>query len=318
MKSIKIGVVGIGRMGALHCGAINKIHQATLRGVYDVQETRRQQAATSFDCLSYASYDAMLQDVDAVILALPSSSHYEYFVKAVHAGRDVFVEKPFVTSLQEASQTRELMRGTDRVVQVGHIERFSSVVSTLSRVVSREELIAIETRRCNLSGARRDVDVVLDLMIHDIDIVLSLVSSPVSRVTAISNHMNPHDLADWVAAAVTFQNGVVANLSASRVSYRPERCIVTTEQNRTILADCLNKTVSIFHLPHGNHTPDVVRISSTQDELAVPHGDALYDELSHFVDCVQTRKHPLVNAWNALVSIELALEIQNQVYGDKA
>lgn len=311
MKRIKIGVVGVGHMGKSHCLGVTKLQNAKLAGVYDISETACTEVAESYQTTAYTSYNALLAHVDAVILATPSTFHCDYLAKALLAGRDVFIEKPMVTSLDDVKRVSGWLRTTPSIVQVGHVERFNPAISTLFELVNQDEIVAIEARRCGLSDRSLDVDVVLDLMIHDLDIILSLVKSPISRITA--SQFTNGQLADLATAVITFDNGTVATLTASRLSHRPERNISVTEKNRTIVIDGARKDVFVYRSPEdGLQEHKKKFIQTTKDIIGVPHGDAVYEELSHFVKCVQTRTQPLVDGWAGLRSVEVAMKIRNQ------
>ena len=316
MNLIRIGVVGVGGMGMNHCKVLQKIKNVQFVGVFDTNQERNEQVANMFAVTPFSSYEELLNGTDAVIIAAPTSHHFSLTVHAIQKGKHVLVEKPLVTSLKEAEQIIKIVEKESVIVQVGHIERFNPVFKQLSTMINSENVISIEARRFGIPYRHMDTDVILDLMIHDIDIILQLVKSPISNVTGVGYYKKNGQL-EGAAALLSFQNGCFATLFSSRLSLEKKRILCVTEKNRYLKADLLAKELYIYH--EITKPPESIRTYQPEniiEKVAIPYEEALYLEIEHFVQSIQT-KHPTKVGVHEAKVLEVALRIKEQIEKNK-
>jgi len=319
---IRVGVIGAGHLGRLHANLYNKVERAHLVGVYDIDTGTGQQAAKDADCRAFQSAEELLQEVDAVNIATPTTQHFELAMQALALGRHLFIEKPITTSVEEAD--RLLARASEKncVIQVGHIERFNKAMRALhSTAVSP---MFIESHRLATFNPRgTDVAVVLDLMIHDIDIILSLVDSPIKQIDAngVAVVSNEPDIAN---ARIQFENGCVANVTASRISQKKMRKMRLFERDSYISLDFLQGNAERFLL-----SPDAPDTNPTSfamgkmegdrtryiyyDKLSAPEGNALQMELASFVDAAINGTSPVVSGMDGRKALAVACKISQKI-----
>ena len=314
MNAVKIGIAGIGSMGLNHCRVLSQIKTAQFIGVHDVDLDKMKMEAQRFGVQGFFKYEDLLDKVDAVIVAVPTSFHYELVKQAIQHHKHVFVEKPLVSSLEQAGELRDLLpleKGL--ILQVGHIERFNPSVEQLYHVIDRSKLVFLETRRVGSVNRNLDVDVVLDLMIHDIDLVLDIVNSPIQRISVVSNSIHHREQPDIASVLLTFQNGVIANLTVSRISKDKNRSMIVTEVSRTIHLDFVRKELSINGELIQGDSPKQYRVESTLEKVFVPVSEPLYEELQHFIRCVQSGSRPKIGIDEAIQSLDAVMKIKQKI-----
>ncbi|MDF9843629.1 MULTISPECIES: Gfo/Idh/MocA family oxidoreductase [unclassified Paenibacillus] len=184
--------------------------------------------------------------MDAVIISVPTSLHFTFIQQALQEGKHVLIEKPFVSSMKEVEPIKPLIKAKNVIVQVGHVERFNPVIQQLNKIINRPKMISIETRRLGALNRVIDIEVIFDLMIHDIDIVLSLVGSPIQSLSAVGYSLTESGQMDVANAVLTFKNGVIANLVANRLSQEKVRTLTITERDRLIKSDYMTKELFIY------------------------------------------------------------------------
>ena len=241
----RVGVIGVGHLGQHHARVYTELLDARLVGIVDRDEERAHLIGENLGVPAYSTMEELIarQAPDAVSIVVPTSLHFDVARAAMEAGIHVLVEKPVTTRPDEAEELLKLAAKKDLVLQVGHIERFNSAVRYISQTVHTP--IYLESKRIGPFSPRiNDVGVVLDLMIHDIDIVLSLVSSPIARIAATGRcvHTDHEDIAD---AQITFENGVMAHILVSRVSEKKQRQLDIMEPQRHITVNYETQTVQI-------------------------------------------------------------------------
>ncbi len=305
----RVGVIGVGHLGQHHARVYTELLDARLVGVVDSDEGRARLIGDNLGVPAYSSMAELIdrQAPDAVSIVVPTSLHYEVARAAMEAGIHVLVEKPVTTRPDEAEELLKLAAKNELVLQVGHIERFNSAVRYISQTAHAP--IYLESKRIGPFSPRiNDVGVVLDLMIHDIDIVLSLVSSPIARIAATgrSVHTDHEDIAD---AQITFENGVMAHILVSRVSEKKQRQLDIMEPQRHITVNYETQTVQINRC---------VRNSDGQTEILetpiFPKSEPLKLELAHFISCVRERRQPLVGIRDGKRALEVAIEVLRQIH----
>ena len=305
----RVGVIGVGHLGQHHARVYTELLDARLVGVADRDEERAHLIGENLGVPAYSTMEELIgrQAPDAVSIVVPTSLHFDVARTAMEAGIHVLVEKPVTTRPDEAEELLKLAAKKDLVLQVGHIERFNSAVRYISQTVHSP--IYLESKRIGPFSPRiNDVGVVLDLMIHDIDIVLSLVSSPIARIAATGRcvHTDHEDIAD---AQITFENGVMAHILVSRVSEKKQRQLDIMEPQRHITVNYETQTVQINRC---------VRDSNGQTEILetpiFPKSEPLKLELAHFVGCVRERRQPLVGIRDGKRALEVAIEVLRQIH----
>lgn len=306
MTIIKMGVVGVGNMGSYHCQKLKGIKNVDFVGVFDADFEKTSTLAKKLSVIAFDNYQALLQNVDAVIIAVPTKFHFNLVEEAIQKEKHVLVEKPIAVSLEETSKIKEIQTGKDIILQVGHIERFNPVVPQLREIVN--DIIYIEAKRIGYSGRIKDVDVVLDVMIHDIDIVLSLAQSPIADISAAGVCLHKKGHYEYVNALLTFENGIVASLVASDISQEKERTLIITEKERIIKTDFVTRQQLILK----NKSDKLLQypIDFSLEKISIPNTDPLLSELEHFVACIQHNKRPEVSLIEGEAALNVALKIK--------
>ena len=310
MNPVRVGVIGIGNMGWHHARVLSLIKDAELVGVADPDQARGTLATEQFGCRWFASYEAMLPEVDAVCIAVPTLLHHRVGLACLEAGVDVLIEKPIAASQEEAADLIRAAEAAGRLLQVGHIERFNPAFRELVKVTANEEVVVLEARRHSPNPDRaNDVSVVLDLMIHDIDLVLELAGAPVVRLAAAGGRSADGPI-DYVNATLGFANGVVASLTASKMAHRKIRSLSAHCRGSLVETDFLNRTLHIHRRAHESVSADhgelVYRSDGVIEEVSTTSIEPLYAELEHFLQCVRGAEKPAVGGLQASRALLLA------------
>ncbi len=314
---VKVGVIGIGNMGWHHARVLSLLRDADLIGVADPDPERGHMATEQFGCRWFADYREMLSEVEAVCIAVPTLLHHPVGLACLQAGLHVLIEKPIAASQDEATALINAAHQAHRLLQVGHIERFNPAFRELIKVVANEEVVVLEGRRHSPHSDRaNDVSVVLDLMIHDIDLVLELAQSPVVRLAAAGGRSAEGPI-DYVNATLGFENGVVASLTASKMSHRKIRSLSAHCRSSLVETDFLNHTLHIHRRAHewvsADHGELLYRNDGFIEEVSTTSIEPLYAELEHFLQCVRGRETPAVDGLQASRALKLADLIEQAV-----
>jgi predicted dehydrogenase len=318
---IRVAVVGVGDFGRNHARVWRALDGATLLGVVDTNPERARRAASEFGCEAIADIESLRGRVDAVSLAVPTVEHARIGCQILDQGIDVLVEKPIAASLEEADALIAAARRSNRILQAGHLERFNPAVVAAEKIVTRP--LFFEVHRLGVFSPRSlDIDVVYDLMIHDLDILLALLDSPVTDLRAVGIPVIT-DKVDIAHARLEFASGAVANLTASRVSTEKVRKMRFFQEHEYISLDfsrqdALRVRVAANNgasgIPAGNPF-DPANISGGLDsgeprvnfeKLPTVPEEPLRAELRDFLDCVITRRKPRVDGLAARRALELA------------
>jgi predicted dehydrogenase len=314
---VKVGVIGIGNMGWHHARVLSLLRDADLIGVADPDHERGYLATEQFGCRWFADYREMLSEVEAVCIAVPTLLHHPVGLACLQAGVHVLIEKPIAASQDEATALINAAHQAHRLLQVGHIERFNPAFRELIKVVANEEVVVLEGRRHSPHSDRaNDVSVVLDLMIHDIDLVLELAQAPVVRLAAAGGRSADGPI-DYVNATLGFENGVVASLTASKMSHRKIRSLSAHCRSSSVETDFLNHTLHIHRRAHqwvsADHGELLYRNDGFIEEVSTTSIEPLYAELEHFLQCVRGRETPAVDGLQASRALKLADLIEQAV-----
>ncbi|MBW4532064.1 Gfo/Idh/MocA family protein [Synechococcus sp. CS-1332] len=310
MNPVRVGVIGIGNMGWHHARVLSLLRDAELVGVADPDETRGRLAVEQFDCRWFPTYEDLLGEVEAVCIAVPTLLHHRVGMACLQAGLHVLIEKPIAATQEEAADLIRAAETAGRLLQVGHIERFNPAFRELLRVVANEEVVVLEARRHSPNADRaNDVSVVLDLMIHDIDLVLELAASPVVRLAAAGGRSSDGPI-DYVNATLGFANGVVASLTASKMAHRKIRSLSAHCRSSLMETDFLNRNLRIHRRSHESVSADhgelLYRNDGFIEEVSTTSIEPLYAELEHFLQCVRGRETPAVDGLQASRALQLA------------
>jgi predicted dehydrogenase len=312
--TVRVGVIGVGSMGRHHARVYSELSGVDLVGVSDVNGAQADGVAAEYGTTHLDQAD-LLRSVDAVSIAVPTPYHAALIREAIDAGVGILVEKPFVADLSEGRELIRLAHDAEVTLQVGHVERFNPAVVTLAEIAADLDIIAIEAQRLGPPLDRHIGDgVAMDLMIHDIDILLSLVESEVVDVQAIGARDN-----QYIAAGIRFENGVVGDLTASRVTQEKVRRLSLTATDCRVNVDYIDHTVEI----HRNSVPSYVesggtvryRNSSVIERPIVENGEPLKHELSSFVAAVRDGTEPVVTGDAGLRAASLARRIEDLAAG---
>ena len=298
MKPIRVAVVGAGHLGSIHARIYSQLQEAQLVAVCDRLPERAQAVAGPLHCRPVSDFRELIGQVDAVSVAVPTQAHYEVAKEFLARGVHTLVEKPLTSTLPEADRLLVLARKTKAVLQVGHVERFNAALRRVQDTLKNPRFIEVH-RLAPFQPRGTEVGVVLDLMIHDIDLLLWLVRSPVRRVEAVGVRvLTPFE--DIANARVTFRNGAVANLTASRISKEAMRKFRIFQPDGYVSMDFLGLGVDLFR-------HDAGRIQ--YEHLTLTGEEPLKAELSGFLDAIRHRTPPPVSGREARDALAMALKI---------
>jgi predicted dehydrogenase len=311
-EPIRIGVIGVGNMGQHHARVLGLLKDVELVGLSDVNVERGIETASKYRVRFFEDYADLLPHVDAVCIAVPTRYHYAVGMACLEAGIHVLIEKPIAANMIEAEALVNAAAEAKVILQVGHIERFNPVFQELNQILLGESILALEAHRMSpYSNRANDVSVVLDLMIHDIDLLLELAASPVTRLSASGNRGAGSRYLDYVTATLSFANGIVATLTASKVTHRKIRRISAHCQNSLTEADFLNKEILIHRQAGPSYSPvGRYRAEEVIERIQTRNVESLQAELDHFVACVRGGNQPSVGGEQALKALRIACEIE--------
>ncbi len=305
MSKLKCAVIGTGYLGKFHAEKYANIDDCELVAVVDVNEDVAKEVADKHNARALMDYQSLLGEVDAVSIVVPTSLHHSVAKDFLQAGAHVLVEKPITVTAEEAEELIEIARQNKRVLQVGHLERFNPAVMGLDKI--EEKPLFIESHRLSPFNPRaNDVSVVLDLMIHDIDIILALVDSDLEKMDACGTAVLTQGV-DIANARLTFKNGCVANVTASRISMKMERKMRMFRPSSYVSIDFQNRVLTKHKTGKKEMFPGIPEIET--EESVFENGDALMEEIRHFVDCIKTGKKPLVSGEDGKRALETAIAI---------
>lgn len=301
---VRVGVVGVGYLGQHHARVYSEIPGVELVGVVDVNRERAREVAHRYSTKPFFDYRDLFGKVDAVSIVVPTVLHRDIAVRFIEEGINILIEKPVTTTLEEAKELMEMAARKSVILQVGHIERFNSAVMELAKIVDNP--IFIECCRMGPYVSRNtDVGVVLDLMIHDIDIVMSIVKGSVVEVSAFGRSVfsRQEDIAN---AQLVFQSGCIANLTASRVTRKKIRRMEITQVDSFISIDYLEQELAVY-----KKTSSLPKLLI--EKPVMQKGEPLRLELEHFVRCVRNGERPLVGLEEGKNALEVALRILEEI-----
>lgn len=311
MEKIRIGVIGAGSMGRNHIRILStEKGPFEFAGFYDADQNRAAEIAKQFSVTASPSMAALLEQVDAVTIAAPSSLHREVVLEAAWRGVHALVEKPLALTSEDAEEISRAFAEARLTLAVGHVERYNPVVTELCKLVRHEKVLALEVRRYSpYNGRITDADVVQDLMVHDIDLVCNvLVGQKLLDVFSVGESVVSGKL-DYVQSLMRFEDGTVASVGASRMTQSKVREIVVHTDHSYIVADLLNRSLSVqrnTNLVIDEGMESAYRQDSVTQQIFVPMVEPLRMELLDFIDCVMLHKKPAANGSAACRTIQIA------------
>jgi len=296
-------VVGVGHLGNYHLQKYSKLEVCEIAAVADTFVDRAKKAAEIYNCTPFSDYKAMLGKVDAVSIAVPTSGHFEVSRDFLSAGTDVLIEKPICESLEEADELIELAGKNSLILQIGFVERFNPAIMAMENVIKKP--MFIEAHRLHPFFERgTDVDVILDLMIHDLDIILKFVNAPITGVEAVGVPILS-DKIDISNVRISFATGCIANVTASRISAKTMQKIRFFGAEGYHAVDCQKREIVSL----SKKTNETGQQQIIQNNIEVGSHDPLEEEIRSFINTVSNRSLPFVSGEEARKSLELALDI---------
>ena len=311
MQKIRAAVVGVGYLGRFHAQKYAQLSGCELLGVVDSNRETREQVAGELGTVAFADHRALIGKVDAVSVATPTPAHFAIARELLEGGAHVLVEKPITETTVEARALIELARARGRILPVGHLERFNAAI-----LAAEPHLRAPRFIECHRLAPYRergtDVNVVLDLMIHDIDIVQTIVGVPIESIDAIGTPVFSDEI-DIANARIRFANGCIANATASRVSLKTERKlrVFSPEDGSYLSLDLQQKILTLIRKRPG--VPTAGQLPVSIEEQSFEQGDALKAEIEAFLECIRTGRPPVVSGEAGLYALETAMRITEQV-----
>ena len=317
-KKINVGVVGVGYLGSYHVEQYQQLKNIDFVGCHDVNPKKLDDIKKIYKVRTFKKLDELLALCDAVSIVTPTVTHFKIGQEAISANCHVLIEKPITQNIKEADMLLTLATKKNKIIQVGHIERFNPAFHALK--TKNTAPLFVESHRIapfNIRGI--DVDVILDLMIHDIDILLALVQSPIKDVRGSGISVLSENF-DTVNARIEFENSCVANLTASRIAQKKIRKFRFFEENSYTTVDFLNPSIEKYILnkkkPNNKNSFLIMNHEDkyiTYDKIKIKPHNALKKELSHFVQCVYESTNPIVDGYSGYNALKLAVEIQNYI-----
>ena len=306
MSKIRVAVIGIGYLGEFHAQKYQANKNAELVAIVDTNRSRRDTISKKLGVKSYSAYKSIINEVDAVSIVVPTNLHYKVASFFISNNKHVLIEKPFASSVSEAKKLKKLAFKRDIVLQIGHLERFNKAFIKLKNIVKNP--VFIECNRISPFKIRgTEVNVIMDLMIHDLDIVMSLNNSNIKNIQAngASVLTNKTDIAN---ARITFENGCVCNLSASRISNKIERKMRVFQKNSYFSLDYQDCELDSYKKVISGK---IKRIEKNKNNFT--NNDPLHEEIKSFIECIKKNKSPIVDAVDGIKALQYAIKISNLI-----
>jgi predicted dehydrogenase len=314
MKPVRAAVVGVGYLGKFHAEKYAGLADAELVAVVDADIGRAREIAAKHNAAAYSDYRELIGKVDAVSIVVPTNLHHAIAKDFLLAGVDVLVEKPITVTLQEADDLVAAAKNNNRILQVGHLERFNGAIVALNGILNKPMFIESH-RLAPFKDRGIEVDVILDIMIHDIDIILNLVGAPVTSIHAVGVPVVSSQTNDIANVRLEFATGCIANITASRISVKEMRKIRIFQQDAYISIDYAAQDIEVYRKMELGDQYDTPQIM--YDDIEIKQADSLMEEIRSFVNAVRTRCAPAVPGEAGRDALKIALEIVHQVEARK-
>ena len=326
---IKIGVIGAGHLGRHHIKHLCSHPSVNFVGFFDSNKEVAKKISEKFSVKSFENVEALISSSDGLHIVTPTKLHHSIAMDCLKKNKDIFIEKPIASNIEEAEEIVAVSTKNKNIVQVGHIERFNPTINRLKTIIKSPHFIEIE-RLAPFQSRGTEVPVVLDLMVHDIDLILSMVDSNIIKIEASGATMMGTKV-DVAHARIKFSNGVVANLKSSRIAQNYVRKIRTYEKNLYTITDLMIPQIETYNIGTSSSLSSVgilgTSASLTEKEVETADGikkiyydkiipekkDALLEEINNFIDCIYTRNAPIVDGTKGLRALEIALEVEEKI-----
>lgn len=323
MAKIKVAVIGAGMMGKNHIKTYKNLPDVELVGVYDIFPEAAKAAAEAFGIKAFSSIEEVAKKVDAVSVVTTSVTHADVGEFFLNHGIHCLMEKPLATSEEGCRRLIDAAKKNNVVLLVGHIERFNPAVEQMGKILSDNGKIRSLTaqRMSAASGRITDVDVAMDLMIHDVEVIQSLVKSPVVNIQAAAVKTPDHpEGKDYITALLEFENGATANITASRITQARVRTLTVTTDTNYIDMDFINQSINVHsqgRMPYVNqeNIPEWMNygLKGSVEQLFIPSNQPLSAELGHFVKCIRGETTPRISGENALEALKVIWGVERQL-----
>ncbi|MEJ0001237.1 MAG: Gfo/Idh/MocA family oxidoreductase [Verrucomicrobiota bacterium] len=302
MSNLKVGVVGVGHIGREHARIYSQLPGVQFVGLYDLDSHVAEKVAQRHGVKAFASAEALAAEIDAATIATPTVTHHEIGSLLLGLGKHVLVEKPITDNTEQAKSLVDLAHRKNLILQVGHIERFNPALNALEEKLTRPRFIEAH-RLSNYPGRSTDIGVVLDLMIHDLEVVLHLVHSPIQSIDSVGTAVlsKGEDIAN---ARIRFENGCVANITTSRISFEKVRKIRVFQDDAYLSLDYFDQSGEIYRKVHSQ---------ITKEKIKVEKDEPLKLELAAFAQCARSGQLPRVGGGQAARALEIAMQITEQI-----
>ncbi|NWF97888.1 MAG: Gfo/Idh/MocA family oxidoreductase [Nitrospirae bacterium] len=299
---VKVGVIGVGYLGRHHARIYSEIEEAELIAVVDIDKTKADALAKEYNCNAIYDYREIIDRVDALSIVTPTTNHYSIAYECLRAGKDLLIEKPITETVEEAEELIKLSKEKGCIIQVGHLERFNPAILSAAELIT--EPLFIESERMSpFLGRATDVDVTLDLMIHDIDIILSLIDVSVKDIKAVGAKVLTEKI-DVAKAWLDFENGCTALSTVSRLSPEKRRVLKIFQKESYIAIDYQKSEITHYYMSGEKMLSEVIRPEKKEP---------LKEELKDFLHCVKNRKRPRVSAKEGKNALEVVLKINEMI-----
>lgn len=321
-QQLKVAVIGVGHLGKHHVEHFYSLKNIVLAGVYDIDKARAEKISDKYDITCFSTIDELLKSVDAVSIVTPTEEHKKVAIRCIKNKKHVFIEKPITSTVADADQLINLAEKNKTIIQIGHIERLNPAILPLKEYSINPRFIEVQ-RLAPYMERGSDVPVVLDLMIHDIDLILTFISSPIKdiKATGISIMTKSIDIAN---ARITFKNGAVANLTSSRVAKDRVRKMKIFQQDLYITVDLLMSLTEVYRAVDNNKNNSKTIMSAPlesngrnrqilYEKPSIIKQDALKMELTNFVNSIKGVEKPIVDGKAGRNALELAIKIQDKI-----
>ncbi len=318
MDKVKVGVVGVGNMGRHHVKSYVALkHICDLVGIYDIDREKGDETARAYGIVSFPDLESLLKNTDAISVVTPTNTHYQIAGAAMEKGLNVLIEKPITGTVEEAQNLLNLAKKQKAILQVGHIERFNPAVIELPKILEDQKIIAVSMERMGPFDPRvADIDVIQDLMIHDIDIMRFMLPQNIKELQAFGSVTRScNGLTDFAVANLLLEEDIIVSLTASRVTNKKVRRLTVTTMSAYIELDYLERRItvshkggyaSLNHLSEYHQENKVEKVFSSDEE-------PLRNQLAHFIACVQNGNKPKITGIDGMEALRISKQIQDRI-----
>ena len=318
MKKVRAGVVGTGNMGANHLRIYKKLsHICDLIGIFDTDTNKCTRMQETYGVQCFDSYEALLDNVDAASIVVPTAAHYEIGKKALQKGVHILLEKPITEHVEQGVELTEAAENNGLVLQVGHIERFNPAVEILPEILKDKRVIALDFKRMSPFDPRvGDIDVVQDLMIHDSDIFRCLLPEKITYIEAVGSTPRSGGRCDYAVACMELESGVIASFAASRVTEQKIRALCITADEAYIDLDYNERKIVVVRSTHAGYSTGIVpsyRQESIIEKVYVPNHEPLTKEIESFLACVINGTRPEIGGAAGVQALEIVKRVQERM-----